>query len=202
MLSSQGPLAFVSPLPYGERPHELQEPKTPGSSGHSILPDGFLLPFPQLRRMLRGKKGNAVHRARPGVPWGWVGVAPQVFRRAPRRPLTRPGSALWLWNWRMGTTFPSGLKPPPLPRLPPREEEARPAFASKAGQTGACPGPDPRSPALRLRPRAAASPDSIPSPFFPVGLGADLGPPSPVSPLLSFFPPPPLLCVSDSGAGP
>lgn len=84
-----------------------------------------------------------------------------------------------------GPPFPPSpaSSPLPSPARPPSEEEARPAFAGEAGQAGAWPGPDPRSPALRLRPSAAASlrPRSLP-PSFPVGPGADLGPPSRVSP--------------------
>lgn len=133
-------------------------------------------------------------------------MSSQVFRRALRRFLTRPGSALEaLATGGFGPPFPSDFKPPPLPRHPPGEEEARPAFAGEAGQTGAWPGPDPRSPALRLRPRVAASLSGLdPFPLLPGGSRSRPRPSLPGSPLLSFslHPPLTLLCVSDSGAGP
>lgn len=95
----------------------------------------------------------------------------------------------------------AGLKPPLLPS-PARSGRRKPGlhFAGEAGQAGAWPGPDPRSPALRLRPRAAASPASLPSPFLPRGSRgrprpSQLGiPPSP-------HPRPPRLAPG-SGAGP
>lgn len=193
MLGRQVPRSLVSPLPYCGRPQELEEPKALGSRGNNGLLDGFLLPFPQLRQMLLGNRGSEQHRAKGGVS----GVSSQVFRRALRRPLKRPGSALEaLATGGCGPPFPSDFKPPPLPRHPPGEEEARPAVASEAGQTGAWPGPDPRSPALRLRPRIAASLSGLdPFPLLPGGSRSRPRPSLPGSPLLSFSsPPPPALC--------
>lgn len=146
-----------------------------------------------------GGAGNTEPRAEVS------GVSPQVFRRALRRPLTRPGSALEaLATGGFGPPFPCDFKPLPLPRHPRGEEEARPAFAGEAGQTGAWPGPDPRSPALRLRPRVAASLSGLDP--FPLLLGGSGSRPRPslLVALSSLFPSPPLtlLRVSDSGAGP
>lgn len=148
-----------------------------------------------------GEEGGLVDQAWAGVP----GEGRAGLQEGTERLRRRPGSALQgTAEGESGPPSPPpspGLEPPPLPSPAPPEEEARPAFAGEAGQAGAWPSPDPRSPALRLRPRAAASlrPRSLP-PSFPVGPGPDLGPPSLVSPSSPF--PSPLLCAPGSGAGP
>lgn len=94
---------------------------------------------------------------------------------------------------RIRTTFPSCPDPesPPLPRRPPRRRR-KPGLHLLARRVRPAPGraqtPAAR-PALRLRPRAAAAPAALPSPFLPRGSGGRPQPTLPGLPL-PFLPSP------------
>lgn len=153
-----------------------------------------------------GEKGGLADQPNRGAQ----GRGCQVCRRALSVSARRPGSALRAMaegNQDHLSPPSPGLEPPHPPSRPPREEEAQPAFAGEAGLAGAWPSLDPRSPALRLRPSAAASlqPRSLPPSFPWVPRPTSAHPPRYPSPLLfppSLPPATPLLCAPGSGAGP
>lgn len=202
--SPQVPRSLVNPLPYCGRPQELEEPKALGSSGNNRVLAGFLLPFPQLRQMLLGNRGSERHRAQSRGVWGVIPGLQEGVEVSPNEARISYGGS---GNWRIRTTLSLRLQAP-SPPPPPARGRRKPGLHSRARRVRPAPGRA-QTPGVRLSASGHASQpsslDSIPSPFFPVGPGADLSPPSPVF-LSSLFPSPhyptTLLCVSDSGAGP
>lgn len=145
------------------------------------------------------RDGGSLDRSGPG---SWIGAregkqgAIQICRRALRR--FRRRLRLALRARAEGGSVPpflsfTGPRAPTLP--PPALRGGSPACICPRGRSGRRRAwPRLPQPALRLRPRAAASrrPGSLP-PSFRVGPEADLGPPCSVDPS-SPFPSPPALC--------
>lgn len=136
-------------------------------------------------------------------------MSSQVFRRALRCPLTRPGSAMEaLATGEFGPPFPSGFKPPPLPRHPPGGGGSPACIHERGGSDRRLAGPRPPescSPPQATHRSLPLWTRSLPPSSRWVPEPTSALPPSPVF-LSSLFPSPhyptTLLCVSDSGAGP
>lgn len=182
-----------SPLPCRGRPRAAPEP---GALRRRPPPGSPRCLHPRSAGGSRGGGGARQAGPGPGRPGESRGGGPSGLQQgAEASPQEARISFAGSGGGGAGTPSPPspGLEPPPLPR-PHGEEEGRPAVAGEAGQAGAGPGSDPRSPALRLRPRAAASlrPRSLPP--LPHGV------PGPTSalpagyPLPSFSRPTPSLC--------